>query len=469
MTKESSSAPEGEYQVRRCVGCGLDKLVGENGEFPTNGSGGYRPSCRTCFNAYRRAKYGGSEGQTTTDDQAETGLIFDMAAFGTADERQAAEAMLRLGTIQAAAEELGVTPARLRATLGELQRRAASRGFSPGHGDATHTTPAGYHVKGISTQYGPGGEVMSQWVKSNRDLDNPLTMLIDAVAGIAEPFRGQSTFVPPPSSSNDDLLSVYTMGDPHLGMHSWFQETGHNFDLDVAESNLCAAVDHLVSLAPASKRALLIELGDFFHADSAMGTTTLGTKVDVDTRWAKVLGIGIRAMRRCIDRMLEKHEIVDVIIEIGNHDSGSAVMLALCLSNYYENNPRVHIDTSPAKFHWYRFGKCLIGVTHGDTVKFNELPQIMAVDRKKDWGETDHRHWYCGHVHHDSVKEFPGVTVETMRTLAPSDAWHAAKGYRSGQDMKLDVWHAERGRENRMIVGIRQLFDTRVEREIRSS
>ena len=140
-------------------------------------------------------------------------------------------------------------------------------------------------------------------------------------------------------------------------------------------------------------------------------------------------------------------------------DDHSALMLALCLEHHFHNEPRVMIDTSPAKFHWYRFEKNLIGVTHGDTVKMPQLPGVMAVDRKEDWGETEHRYWYTGHVHHDSLKEYPGCIVETFRTLAPRDAWHAGQGYRSGQDMKLDIFHREDGRVNRHIVGIRQVWN----------
>ena len=103
----------------------------------------------------------------------------------------------------------------------------------------------------------------------------------------------------------------------------------------------------------------------------------------------------------------------------------------------------------------------LLGFVHGDTTKDAQLPGIMAHDRKVDWGETDYRHFYSGHIHHDTVKEFPGCTVEHIRTLAASDAWHHGSGYRSGRDMKCDIWHREWGRRARHIVGIRQIRNSR--------
>lgn len=319
--------------------------------------------------------------------------------------------------------------------------------------------PDGFHVRGLSTLYGPDGDIKGQWVKSARDKVDEFATLADAVQRISAPFRGMSEPSNGPVLPDSELLAVYPMGDPHLGLFAWADECGDNFDLHIAESNLVSAVDKLVGLSPKCGHALIINLGDFFHTDNATNRTLAsGHALDVDTRWAKVLSVGIRTMRRCIDRALEKHTSVRVINEIGNHDSHSSVMLSLCLANYYENNPRVDIDTSPCPFHWFRFGKCLIGVTHGDRTKAADLPGIMASDRAPDWGETKHRRMYCGHVHHESVKEFPGCTVETFRTLAAKDAWHNREGYRSGRDMRCDIWHQEHGLITRNIVGVDMLI-----------
>jgi hypothetical protein len=59
------------------------------------------------------------------------------------------------------------------------------------------------------------------------------------------------------------------------------------------------------------------------------------------------------------------------------------------------------------------------------------------------------------------VKEFPGVVVESFRTLAPKDAWHHGSGYRAGRDMRLDIYHREHGLINRHIVGVRQVRSKR--------
>lgn len=343
-------------------------------------------------------------------------------------------------------------------TVRELQDMGLGRAPAQPAEPPLPALPDGHRVRGVSTYVGPDGEIRGQWIKTGAEQEDKHSALIEAMTKVADAWRGKAEPVPSPVVSNEDLLCVVPMGDPHLGLYAWSEETGQDFDLDIAERNLVAAADHLIALAPPAKEALIISLGDFFHTDtSANQTMRSHHALDVDTRWSKVLAVGIRTMRRIIDRALEKHETVNVICEIGNHDDHSAIMLGLCLAQFYEREPRVRVDTSPAKFHWFRFGDNLIGVTHGDTVKPDKLPGVMAHDRARDWGETVHRYWYTGHVHHKSQMEYPGVIVETFGTLAPRDAYAAGAGYRSGQDLCLDVIHRKWGRINRHTVGIRQL------------
>lgn len=321
--------------------------------------------------------------------------------------------------------------------------------------------PPGFHVRGVSSLTDEKGNVKGQWVKAYQSPEDRTEKLLEAIKELAGewPKRKPSKS---PKKTDKDLLAVYPMGDPHLGMFSWALETGVNFDLKTAAADLYDAVDKLVSLAPRADRAIIGNLGDFFHTDNATNRTNRsGNPLDVDTRWGKVLGVGLKTMRRAIERALEKHNHVTVINVIGNHDEHTAVMLGLALEQYFEDEPRVTIDTSPSKFHWYRFEKNLLGFTHGDTVKLEDLSGIMAVDRQKDWGETEYRYWYTGHVHHDKMKELAGCLVETFRTLAARDAWHQGQGYRSGRDMKCDILHAEYGRISRNIIGIPQIYAER--------
>lgn len=383
--------------------------------------------------------------------------LSDLLQWASVSQGELIRAVMRTGSRAEAAKELGITRDQIRSKLKDVRRKAARSGYSPAH-DMTRTVPEGYHVKGVSTYYGEDGKPRGQWVKSQADQEHKLLMLAEAVRDIAEPFKGKSQVTAAPKDADADLLTVYPMGDPHLGMYAWAAETGTDFNLDIAEANLVGAVDRLVWLAPKSERGMVINLGDFFHSDTPDNRTARsGHALDVDTRWSKVLGVGVRAQRRCIDLALRKHQHVDVFNLMGNHDDNTSVMLGICLAQFYENNPRVTIHTEPTAFHYHRFGENLVAMTHGDNVKPDKLPGIMATDRPEDWGATKHRFWYTGHVHHDSLREYPGCVVETFRTLAARDAWHTRAGYRSGRDMKCDVLHKTRGRILRHTVGVEEL------------
>lgn len=382
--------------------------------------------------------------------------------WATPKQAEVLASLIETGSDRETAAALGISLALVQKHFSDARARAAAQGFSPEHG-WKRTVPEGFTVKRKSDYRSrtvldkETGEkwTESDWVISEPNKEAKLKALADAVSVIAEPFRGLSELSPLPADTMDDLLSVYPMGDPHLGMYAWAPEAGEDFDLDIAERDLVRAADKLVSLAEPSTEALIINLGDFFHSDSnANRTAKSGHALDVDGRWSKVLQTGIRVMRRIIDQAAAKHGRVTVINEIGNHDDQSSIMLSICLAQYYENNPRITIDTSPASFHWYRFGACLIGTHHGNLVKPAQLGGVMLVDRRADMSETTHRYWYTGHVHHDQVKEFPGYMFESFRTLAAADAWHSGMGYRSGRDMKVDTLHRTRGKIQRHIVGI---------------
>jgi hypothetical protein len=305
--------------------------------------------------------------------------------------------------------------------------------------------PDGYNIRGRSTLYTSKGEVAMEWVKTTRDQERMEEMLREAVQGMVDtlpkvkPTKG-------PSSGAEDLLACYNVSDHHFGMLSWHEETHENYDLDIAEKLLIGAFDHLVKTTPTCGQALVTLLGDLLHYDSFVpATPQSGNILDADGRYPKMVRAAVRSTRYLIKAALTQHESVHVIVERGNHDPSSSIFLMEALENVYENEPRVTIDTSPAKFHYYRFGKCLIGIHHGDTVKMKDLPLLMAHDRATDWGETDHRFWWTGHVHHDATQEFPGVKCESFRVLAAKDAWHSEKGYRSKRDMKAIVLHKEYG------------------------
>lgn len=333
------------------------------------------------------------------------------------------------GNCSAAARELGVDKAGLIRRVQRLRKL----GIVPEIAAPTFTP------KAFSTLKDGDGNVKLVWEKTERD--NSRQILDSVIWELAEPIKGLAKPVNAPKAGIQDSLSAYIIGDAHFGMYAWGEETGADFDTSIASRDLRAALDHLVDTAPASEHGVLVDVGDFLHADNRSNVTPgSGHLLDVDTRFRRVCAMAVDALRYCIGRMLQKHQTVKLIIAQGNHNPDSAGWMAICLKMYYENEPRVDVDMTPGKFHYFEFGQTLIGVTHGDRLKIADLPSIMAADRPEMWGKAKHRYWWTGHIHHTKHQEYRGCTVEAFNTLAASDAWHSASGYRSMRQMqRIDI------------------------------
>ncbi|MGY3265820.1 hypothetical protein [Lysobacter sp. HA35] len=321
----------------------------------------------------------------------------------------------------------------------------AKQGHAPDH-DMHHTVPAGYLVKGVSTMYDGDGNVRAQWVKSAIDPDQQEAILQAAREAFCTDLPQAEPRKPEGDRWLKHLLAAYPIGDAHIGMLSWAAETGEDWDLAIAERIQCGAMRALVEGAPPTAKAVIINLGDWFHYDSMEPVTSRsGHVLDSDGRYAKMIGVGIKVIRQCIESALMKHREVHVINVVGNHDDTGALWLAAALAHIYEREPRVTVEQSPAPFTYFRHGRTLVGCHHGHSCKADKLPGVMAADRPQDWGATEHRYWWLGHVHHQSVKEYPGVSVETFGTLAAKDAYATAGGWRAARNMKCIVLHEEHG------------------------
>ena len=364
--------------------------------------------------------------------------------FATETQKKYINALNEHGSARKAAKALGVSHASVDKSLIACKKNAAVRGYSPEH-DMTRPAASGFAIRGTSTYYNEDGKVKGQWVKTKRDDADAEEALREFVLHLMQDVKGLAPLANAPKHVDADLLSVYPMGDPHFGLYAWWQDAGDNFDLETAERLTNGAVDRLVSTAPDSETALLLNLGDMFHADNQKNTTSSGHQLDVDGRWKKVQQVGLRSMIYCVRRLLEKHQRVIFRINGGNHDGQSSWALALALDAYFHLEPRVEVDLSAGEYWYHQFGANLIGSTHGDKAKGDTLLAIMATDKPLSWGETKHRTWLVGHVHHQDLKEYRGGTVEYFRTLAARDAWHQGQGYRAGRDMRLIVMHREHG------------------------
>jgi hypothetical protein len=372
----------------------------------------------------------------------------ELRSYATVRQLEILDAVERHGSNRKAAKALGVNPRTLEKSIAALKRHASRQGYAPGHWE--NGVAPGYAMGKVTVQRGPAGTVERTWERQSPDASIAETLFTEAVEVLSDAVRGKAPLTKPPAKIAEDLACVIPVGDCHFGLYTWAQECGEDFDTDIARKLSTAAVDRLVASAPSCSVGVLLLLGDVMHAnDQSNQTPGHKHQLDVDTRFVRVIGITIETWRHAILRMLERFGRVVVKLLPGNHDPQAVWALAYALAAYFENEPRVDVDLGPSKFWYFQFGKVLIGSTHGDTVKPERLPGIMAADKPMEWGVASFRYWYTGHIHSKNAIEFPGVQWESFRTLAAQDAYAASHGYRSGRDMVAIIHHREFGEVER--------------------
>lgn len=316
--------------------------------------------------------------------------------------------------------------------------------------------PEGHAVKGLSVLTNPEGRIIQQWIKTR--LDSAVEDVQKAFKETFKEYKGHATVPRPPKYADKDLVTVYPIADHHLGLYAWAKEVGENYDLSIGRKLLMDTAGSLIANAPSSETAVILNLGDFFHSDNNTNQTPRGKHhLDVDGRHAKILRVGIDLLIHCIQLALQRHKKVVVRCLPGNHDPYASLALTVALDTFFHKSERVKIDTDPGVFFWWRFGKVLIGSTHGELIKHHDMPGVMAAQRSKDWGLTEYRYIYLGHVHHKSLGggEKHGAIWETFQSLSPKDFYSHSHGYSSGRSMVAITHHRDKGEVMRHTISVK--------------
>lgn len=372
-------------------------------------------------------------------------------------QREYIDAVNEHGSMRKAAEAIGTSHAQISQSVRMAKGNAARAGYSPDH-DMTHVVPEGFHVRGTSTLYDGDGKPKMQWVKSNIDHERQRELMQSFAEGLCKDIAPRT---PRPLPDNmhhtPDMLTGIFIGDAHIGMRAFGKETKHSdFDTDIATGQLREAIDYLVEKAEPTETGLLVNVGDFLHANTQHNTTFSGTPLDVDTRHNMVMESAAEVMAYMVDRMLDKHAKVILVCARGNHDTDAAGMLALMMKFYYRQETRVTVLDSHGFYHYIEYGNWLLGIHHGDKQKMESLAGSMARDMAQAWGRTTHRLWCLGHFHKDAVKTLPGVKCKIFAALPPPDSWHASHGYAGDGEMEMLTFRRAGGLHSSHVFNIPQ-------------
>jgi hypothetical protein len=382
----------------------------------------------------------------------------NLKQFATARQIALWEAFEEHGGYRPAARVLGVGENTVRSAVARVKVKAAAQGYSPEH-NLTQIVPAPFVAKGHSTYYNAEGKPTQQWVKSQLDQQAWLQMIRDAVSEFCEDVP-RVEVPPPPLTVNPDLIPWVQLGDAHLGMLAHESETGKNFDLRIAEREILTAFSIVLSEMQNVDRLVLNDLGDFTHTENFAGETEgHRNRLDVDTRFPKIIRAYSRIMRHLILMLLEKATVVDVIVNQGNHSRTNDIWMRELLTVAFGHTGRVNVLNNDSPFIAYRMGNTLVMTHHGDQVKIDKLIGVMITDYRKEFGETEFHYIDTGHIHHRTVsKEHPSVTVESFNTLSPGDRYHHDKGYRARQSLSVIYRSRLYGETSRRLLPIQEVW-----------
>lgn len=376
--------------------------------------------------------------------------------FADTDRQQEVlSAVIKHGSNTKAAEVLKCNRRSVDKMIQRLSRRAASQGVAP-HRDLIHQTAEGFNAKRISTAYKEDGSVALQWVIQEPDKQSLQQRLNYMLEGLKDDLTGFKKAVKEPAKINADYLSMYIVGDHHFGMlaDSETKLDEDDWDVKIASQILLDSTERLANRVGNTEIGILLNVGDFFHADSSKNETTAGTRVDVDTRIGKTFKLGGRLFQILIDKMLKTHKQVVVINVRGNHDSDMACHLSSCLQILYDKEPRVNVLPNYSKFIHYQWENNLFVFHHGDRIKHEQILQAVIKNLDNEWSQSKNRYCHLGHIHHHTAREVGSMHFEHWGSLTSTDQWHSDSGYGAERSMTAVVYHKDHGEDSRVKIKV---------------
>ena len=354
---------------------------------------------------------------------------------------------------QAAADALGLSVSTLKHRL----KAAALRGITA---EFSHPIPEGFRLKGYS-QYTKTASGDPVWIKTEAIREHWTNSIIDAIDR-RDPKQIEIPAPRPQSFEARDIIPWLNIGDAHIGMLAHKDETGANFDIKIAKTEILQAAFDLIDNAPDCERMVINDLGDGTHYENMKAMTERsGHQLDFDSRFPKMIDAYLDIMESIIEKALHKANTVDVIINQGNHSETNDYWAARYFRRLYKRlgGGRVNVLHNESPFIGYRMGKTFVLVHHGHKVKPETLRQIMSTDYAVDWGETNFRYIDGGHIHHFSAKELGGAEWCSFNNLAPMDKHAHDGGWRSKQAMTLVLRSRSYGDVGRIKMPIERVWD----------
>jgi hypothetical protein len=235
--------------------------------------------------------------------------------------------------------------------------------------------------------------------------------------------------IPRPVLNKDGHLLVVDPADVHIGKLADSFETGESYDNQIAVKRVREGVDGILEKAKGFdiNMILFVAGNDILHVDTPKRTTTSGTPQDTDGMWYSNFLIAKDIYIEVLTKLMQVAD-VHFVFNPSNHDYTHGFFLADVIKTYFKDCKNITFDCSLAHRKYFVYGDNLIGTTHGDGAKPQDLPLLMAHE-SPEWSNCKHKYIYTHHLHHKVAKDYMGVCVEALRSPSGTDSWHHRNGY----------------------------------------
>jgi hypothetical protein len=194
--------------------------------------------------------------------------------------------------------------------------------------------------------------------------------------------------------SKDAHLLVIDIADLHIGKLATAFETGEDYNSQIAVKR---AKDGLQGILNKSEgfyidKVLFVAGNDILHTDNTKRTTTAGTPQDTDGMWYDNFLMAKNLYIELLEKLLSFAE-VEVVYNPSNHDyTHGFFLMQLIEAHFSKSSIRFNVDLKHRKA--FKYGTNLIGTTHGDGAKIENLPLLLATEFPVLWSKTKHRYIY---------------------------------------------------------------------------
>jgi len=222
--------------------------------------------------------------------------------------------------------------------------------------------------------------------------------------------------------AEDKVCAVISLQDLHFGKENSGDMT----------SVMLSALDNLVIRAHHNyylEKIILIVGPDTLNMDTFMGTTTKGTPVDNSEHATTAYVTAFEALCRGIQILKGHTEELEVVFVPGNHDRLSSFHLLHAAAQSFRGVEGIVFDTGYSERKVKVYGCNMIATEHGD-VRSKNNPLIYAVEFPNEWGATEYRILYTGHLHGRKTSEFVteneqnGFITRIIPALTSTDYYH---------------------------------------------